>query len=154
MKVYRFLSEDELMMYFSGKTEEVGHCYKNAKNKNVNSFYYKPNTKYVHFYKRLKDIRHIKEDIYRHHKDEIENDKNPKRFYIACFDIPFKLLSKNSGRGRYIKIHEDKGYVTEKSAVEYALESKLLKEEYLIYFKQEKLDKYLHWQKDEMDKEI
>lgn len=154
MKVYRFLSEDELKMYFSGKTAEVGHCYKNAKNKMVNSFSYKPNTKYVHFYKRLKDIRHIKEDLFRNHKEEIENDKNPQKYYIACFDIPFKLLSRNSGKGNYIKIHEGKGYITEESAIEYAIESKFLKEEYLIYFKQEKFDKNLHWQKDEMDKEI
>lgn len=145
MKVYRFMNEMELRMYFSGQTQEVGRVMK--LDRCGNNHNYKKNTKYVHFFKRLKDVYYIKQ-----HCDFNNRYNKDMRYYIACFDIPKNIL--NAGQGHYYREHfsgyEHPGTV---KVAEYAVESSLMKEEYLIYFKQEKADYNLHWTKDKMDKE-
>lgn len=150
MKVYRFMSEAELKMYFSGQTNKVGHCYERKSINSPNSFNYKENTRYVHFFRKLKDVKLIKQEY-------LDQGKLPQneRYFIACFDIPLKLLINSIGVGVY-QDGMSKGYeeCPKNKAVEFAVESSKMKAEYLLYFKQEKLDRELHWKKDEMKKEM
>lgn len=150
MKVYRYLSERELKMYFTGKTDKVGHCYERENMNSPNTFDYKENTRYVHFFRKLKDVKLIKQE----HLNQGRIPQN-QRYFIACFDIPLKLLMTSIGVGFY-QDRTASGYEEQpkSKAIEFAIESSKLKEEYLLYFKQEKLDRELHWKKDEMKKEM
>ena len=150
MKVYRFLSENELKKYFTGQTHKVGHCYERKNINSPNTFDYKENTRYVHFFRKLKDIKLIKQE----HLNQGRIPQN-QRYFIACFDIPLKLLIASIGSGVY-QDSSASGYeeCPKHRAIEFAIESSKLKAEYLLYFKQEKLDRELHWKKDEMGKEM
>jgi hypothetical protein len=146
MKVYRFMNEDELKMYFNGKCAEVGSVFSHYTEKRFNNFRYKKGMKYVHFFKRLKDVYRIKHEIF---EQEL---KSKKRYFIGCFDIPRPLLSSCKGKGRYV-IENENGGTSECYVQEYAIPSSKMEEEYLIYFKQEEYDDDLHWKVDEMEKE-
>lgn len=148
MKVYRFMRENELKMYFNGQCRNIGGKFSQYTSKKFNNFKYKKGVKYIHFFAKLKDIYRIKHEMA---EQEINSDE---RFFIGCFDIPQKLLSKSKGIGRYVITNSEDGTISECYVEEYALESWKMKEKYLVYFKQEKLDDKLHWQVDEMDKEM
>lgn len=148
MKVYRFLSEEELNLHQSGQSAEAGRCYPKNSNFRLNSFRYKPNTRYVHFFKNLKDIKFVKQDFC----EVLDENAKKLKFYIACFDIPSKVLAAGAARGRYIEASGN-GMFEETYATEYVVESAMMKREYLKYFKEEQLDKELHWRVDEFNKE-
>ena len=149
MKVYRFMSEAELKMYFNEECTEIGRCY--SSQIGLNSFQYKKGVRYLHFFKNLKDIEYIKKDMC----ENLEKSETKKRFFIGCFNIPKTLLEKGKCKGFYAD-QLSSGYddCKAKFVPEYAIESSKMKEDFLIYFKQEKLDNQLYWQKDEMKKEI
>ena len=146
MKVYRFMSEDELKMYFNGKCAEIGSIFSHYTGKRFNNFKYKKGMKYVHFFKRLKDVYRIKHEMC---EQEL---KSNKRYFIGCFDIPKTLLSYCKGKGRYV-ITKDDNTKSEIYVQEYAVPASCMEEEYLVYFKREEYDDDLHWKVDEMEKE-
>lgn len=91
MKVYRYLSEDELNAIKSGQLDKIGNEFNREFFKKTNTHKYKAGVKYLHFFKSKKDVKYIKE-YYRNYKG---------KFYTCEFDIPVKVLKKGIGFAKY-----------------------------------------------------
>ena len=112
MKVYRYLREKELNNILNGKVDEIGNTYSN---KNSNNFNYAPNKKYLHFFKNVADLNHIRkikigninEGVYKY-----------STFYYCAFEIPKLVLFFAAGKGFYTSSGYDVDHV---SAREYAI---------------------------------
>ena len=126
MKVYRFVEKEELKLFLEKSTGEIGGLFSNQ---NSNTFKYKKGVKYLHFFKKKEDCRYA----YDLNKKNAEN----KKFYIATFDIPVKILIKNFGFGYYNKLNVDKlsGYEVYSEIfkrMEFAIPMNEFKPEWLI----------------------
>ena len=122
MKVYRYLSEDELRAILSGNTQNIGSYYNNKDFKEVNTHKYKDGVRYLHFFK---DTRFIHQISYLH-----QNDK--RKYFICQFDIPLKYLIFNIGIGRY----ETRGYENYcQSVIEFKMDAKNFNPKWLVTYK-------------------
>ena len=91
MKVYRYLSKDELNSILSGKTENLGNIFVHKQGVRKNTHKYQPNTKYLHFFKNHDSMK-MMSYLYR-------NIDTP--FYFCTFEIPFHVLALHGGNGYY-----------------------------------------------------
>ena len=116
MEVYRYLTMDEILDYVNGRFDQIG-CFYTEKSVH-NSHRYKPNQKYVHFFKNLNDL------------EVIQRFKGRKGdMLIAKFDIPFTTLVKHMGVGYY----ESSGYDIDHETIrEFAIPTSKLKKNYLV----------------------
>ena len=98
MRVYRYLSEQELNKFLSGDTSTLGaEFYSKKKSKEFcNNHHYKKDVKYMHFFKEFDDMQQIKQ-LYKEYNGN---------FYYCSFDIPRLVLFFAAGKGFY----EPKGY--------------------------------------------
>ena len=116
MIVYRYLTMDEILDFINGRFENIGSAY--PKSIDNNTHRYKPNQKYLHFFKNLGDLEAIKRSI----------QKNGEML-IAKFDIPFFTLAKHMGIGYY----EPSGYDFDCNYIrEFAIPTTKLKAEYFV----------------------
>lgn len=89
MKVYRYVSEDELKCILNENISEIGHSF--DKNKIAcNNHKYKQGVKYLHFFSSKSSIEYFKKLNY-------TNGVH----YICEFNIPLKVLIKGIGKGYY-----------------------------------------------------
>lgn len=87
MKIYRYVTQEELDM-MKEKSPELGKTYGNDQ---LNDFRYKEGVKYLHFFKKKKSIKYIK---------ELYKGKN-NTFYVCTFNVPFSTLMFHSACGYY-----------------------------------------------------
>ena len=90
MRVYRYLSHEELKNILGNNVENIGSYFSNGKPK-ANTHHYNPNERYIHFYKSAADMQDIRA-IYRNY----DND-----FYFCSFEIPNSILFIRKGKGFY-----------------------------------------------------
>ena len=121
MRVYRYLTEEELNDILQGHTDNIGGNYYGMDN----TFAYKKDKKYVHFFKKLSDIKYIRALK----KWRIEQGHFPATdFYICAFDVPAIILMLSSGEGVYYRSDEHLNGIKVK---EYALKNRLIKQNWL-----------------------
>lgn len=120
MKLYRYLSEEELEKIQAGEIEKIGFFYNDRKKfKRVNNHRYKQNIKYLHFYFDKKEISRIK----------FARFKGGDVCYVCEFNIPFYVILPYIGIG----IYESSGYdVPFERVFEVALPARKMKQKYLI----------------------
>ena len=123
MIVYRLMSKNELDLYLSGNVEDIGRSFR--KGKLSNNHEYKIGERYVHMFKRIKDIDYI-----RFERDHFE--------YLATFDIPIITLMISHGKGFYKCIENNR--IKHKHINEYAINIKRMKPEYFVSY--QKIEKF------------
>lgn len=123
MKVYRYLSENELNYIQSDDVDNIGSTYNDGAFKRVNTHKYREGVKYLHFYKNKEDIRHVQSS------DFLPSGK----YYICEFDIPFYILMFGYGQGYYGKYGR-----CDYSVTEFKIPSSLMKSKYLKNFELDK----------------
>lgn len=106
MKVYRYLSEDELNNIINGNVGCIGAYFK--RDTPVNTHQYMEDEKYLHFFKYKQSMDEIR-SLYRSYK---------KPFYFCEFEVPKLVLFFAAGKGYYL----NHGYKDFENAVkEYAV---------------------------------
>lgn len=132
MKVYRYLSEKELNNILQGNTGQIGGFYANKRfnimgNKTkVNNHRYNPKERYLHFYKNISDIEHIRNEL-----KLFEGN-----FYFAEFEVPALVLFFAAGKGYYNTMH---GYdYFFESIKEYAVKVKNFNPNWLMSYTMDK----------------
>lgn len=124
MKVYRYVSQDELNLMLKEDNQNLGNFFRRKFFNRPNDHKYKKGEKYLHFFENLDDLFLI----------QVEYKNVPQNFYICEFDIPSNLLLK--GHGYYLNPH---GYDDHPIKVkEYILPSKKFS---CLWLKQYNLDK-------------
>lgn len=120
MRVYRYLSHEELKNILRNNVENIGSYFSNGKPK-ANTHHYNPNERYIHFYKSAADMQDIRA-IYRNY----DND-----FYFCSFEIPNSILFIRKGKGFYPAhgFQEDVCTLTE-----YAIPVSIFKSEWISGF--------------------
>ena len=94
MRVYRYLTEEELNNILGDRCDNIGGKYYGMQN----SFRYDKKSRYIHFFKNLSDIQYIRALK----KWRIERgDYLPTDFYICEFNIPAIILMLSEGEGVY-----------------------------------------------------
>lgn len=95
MKVYRYLSQDELVAICSGRVDKLGSTFdkKQCKKRNQNNHRYKPNTRYLHFFKDKSSLEYIR-------RERLSDDKTGTYFFCS-FNIPNTILFFHRGHGNY-----------------------------------------------------
>ncbi len=116
MIVYRLMSKEELNLYLSGNIKHIGRCF--LKGQLSNNHRYKKDEKYVHMFRRIKDIEFIKYDR------DFE--------YLATFDIPIVTLMISHGKGLYKCFDYD--CIPCKNVKEFAINVKRMKPEYFVAY--------------------
>lgn len=92
MKVYRYLSQNELDLILSNNISSIGCEYSQSeKYKYINNHEYKTGIKYLHFFKNKNDCKRVR---------FIRGYENVE-FYVAEFNIPYTILSQHAGYGKY-----------------------------------------------------
>lgn len=122
MKVYRYLSQEELKKILNNDIESLGTYGK--KYEIYNSHHYKSEEKYLHFFKKKSAMEHIR-NIYR----KLDDD-----FYFCTFDIPIVKLALHFGRGCYYGYGYDYDCEYE---LEFALPVSQFKSEWLKSFEKD-----------------
>ena len=112
MKVYRYLSEEELNLIKQGNVQGLGREFDKKDYKRQNNHRYKSGVKYMHFYKNKESIEHIRREYF-------QLLMQGHKFYFCSFDIPGVVLIKHRGKGHY----DGSGYDTMGGvdSVEYAI---------------------------------
>lgn len=106
MKIYRYLSVDELNNIINGNVDCIGAYFKRATP--VNTHHYMEDEKYLHFFKYKQSMDEIR-SLYRLYK---------KPFYFCEFEVPKLVLFFAAGKGYY----QSHGYKDFENAVtEYAV---------------------------------
>ncbi len=121
MVVYRICNKEELDKIINGiPFYEIGRiCTNDSK---LNSHEYKPNIKYLHFYKDYGSIFYL---------------TTTKDYYICTYDIPDEILAEYEGYGRYL----DRVFMRKEEQVEeYAIPSSQIDANYL-----QKIDRILDY---------
>lgn len=116
MKVYRYVSKNELNYILNGQYEKLGTiCYGEDLS---NTHLYKKDQRYIHFFKNKKSIEYI-------HKVFRGQD-----LYVCTFNIPVSVLIKSVGLGKYdVGRGYDNNTVT---LIEFAVEVNKFRKEWLI----------------------
>ena len=138
MIVYRMMSKEELKLYLNGDIKNIGNIFPNFKfdesvtmeqkmlayinweERKSNNHYYAMNQKYVHFFRRLKDMDYV----------QFERDFE----YLATFDIPTVVLMASKGKGFYKKMKH--GKFKYKFVREFAVKAEEIKPEYFLGFEE------------------
>lgn len=126
MRVYRYLSEEELNKILSRDTADLGT--KGVRRRPLaNTFKYNKKERYLHFFKNSEDMRKIKNIRMRHDK---KNNKKTK-YYFCTFEIHPTVLFFAAGTGFYAegRIPGEIGVVRE-----YAIKTKHFNPDWLIEY--------------------
>lgn len=111
MKVYRYLSESELNLIRSGG-ENLGNTFDRKNYKRQNNHRYRKGVKYIHFYKQLESMEHIR-------REYIKDQNQGMRYYFCSFNVPATILALHRGKGHYDgRGYDEVGAIT---SVEYAI---------------------------------
>jgi len=126
MKLYRYLSEDELKKLLANDLDNIGSFYDDKEQyERVNTHNYKKGVKYLHFYFDKKEISRI----------EYLNFKRNSVYYYCEFNIPFYVIFRYIGIGRY----DGRGYQNPLDSVyEVAMPANKMKRKYLINYEKNK----------------
>lgn len=124
MKVYRYLSEEELKHILKNENNQIGASY--SSKLACNNHKYRFGVKYLHFFKHKDSIKYLKSQM-----------KFIRPYYICEFNIPLKVLSKGVGKGYYDVGGMD--YITI-SQREFIVPANEMKKEWLVSYKQDSLD--------------
>ncbi|MBE7076504.1 MAG: hypothetical protein E7374_01265 [Clostridiales bacterium] len=118
MKVYRYLTREELEFIISGRLEEIGREYSIANFHEINTHKYKDGIRYLHFFWNKDSIK-LAQDLHKY---------DPFTYYICTFNIPSHLLIRFRGKGFYAS----SGYEFDREiAVEFAIPVEKFKTEFL-----------------------
>lgn len=128
MKVYRFMSEEELKLILNGENQKLGKYWSNSAG---NNHRYKKGKKYIHFFAKEQSIEYIIQT-----RKILE--KFPTNSYVCEFDIPIIHLLGHYGKGRYLEL---KGYEYV-SKGEYAIMADKFNCKWLTKYKQLETKKY------------
>ena len=148
MVVYRYLGEEELKKIVGGDIKNTGNIFYNANLSNT--FRYKENEKYLHFFKKIKDFPKIQ---------AIRNNRDGN--YLCKFNIPLRILFTRAGKGYYDSTI--KGYYYDVDSIrEFAVESKKMETDFLVDFIYDKFcnltieqaEKYFGKQENQVVKEF
>lgn len=126
MRVYRYLSEDELNNMKDGNVSDLGRdggFIKIAQRKykmKLNTHRYAIGEKYLHFFKSLSDIEYIRQ----------ERRNYTGNFYFAEFEIPPLVLFFAAGKGFYTSLHGYDNFTD--SVSEFAIKSKHFNPDWLV----------------------
>ncbi len=139
MKVYRYLSQNELNSILENNISAIGCKYSpNEEYKRINNHKYKTDVKYLHFFKHKKDCDRVK---------FISKGKDIE-FYIVEFNIPITTLIQHIGCG-YYNAH---GYnVNLEKAIEFAIPTSKFKSEYLLSYVRDEVHHHSLEQKKNFD---
>lgn len=120
MRVYRYLSHEELKNILRNNVDNIGSYFSNGKPK-ANTHHYNSSERYIHFYKNAESMQDIR-SIYRSY----DND-----FYFCSFEIPNSILFIYKGKGYYPAhgFQEDVCTLTE-----YAIPVSIFKSEWISGF--------------------
>lgn len=99
MLVYRYLCEEEFNNIINLKLDELGNVYHGKKM--YNSFRYKKDERYLHFYKEKESMKEIR----------LLRLRDGKEYYYCTFDIPVSVLAHGIGTGYYCARSGTKEYV-------------------------------------------
>ena len=88
MIVFRYLEERELIGILNKETSNIGSHFPKT---NSNTFKYKDNEKYLHFYKKAEDMIHIRKI---HCKNDVKSRK-PGSFYYCAYSVYISMFSPN-----------------------------------------------------------
>ena len=88
MIIYRYLTSEEVINFIKGHTRQLG-ARPTAKNLEI-SKKYKPDQRYVHFFKNIDDLPRIQ-----------KLDRDPKGKYVGMFDLPRRFVISGDGVGEY-----------------------------------------------------
>ena len=124
MKVYRYLSDEELKHILKNENNQIGASY--SSKLACNNHKYRSGVKYLHFFKHKDSIKYLKSQM-----------KFIRPYYICEFKIPLKVLSKGVGKGYYDVGGMD--YITI-SQREFIVPANEMKKEWLVSYKQDSLD--------------
>ena len=124
MKVYRYLSEDELNKIKEGDVLSIGgYYYKNP----TNSHRYDENERYLHFFANKKNYLYVRDLHYFNNKK--------CQFYLCEFNIPLRVLIRYAGVGYYVDM-PDSGYdVSHVSKLEFAVPTSKFDGHWLVDYK-------------------
>lgn len=125
MKVYRYLSEEELAHILKNETDKIGAEYNNSK-LTCNNHRYRQGVKYLHFFKHKDSIKYLKMQM-----------KFIRPYYICEFNIPLRVLAKGVGKGYYDIGGMEYIIISQR---EFIVPAKDLKKEWLIGYKQDSLN--------------
>lgn len=118
MKVYRYLSQNELDSIISNNTSSIGGEYtQNEEYRRINNHRYKSGIKYLHFFKHKNDCQRV----------GFISDGKDVDFYIAEFNIPTIILIRYIGYGKY----DNRGYGDIEKVLEFAIPASKFKSKYL-----------------------
>ena len=98
MLVYRYLCEEEFQNIVNLRLDEIGTVYYGKKVSN--SFRYKKDEKYLHFYKDKKNMNEMR----------LLRLRDGKEYYYCTFDIPVSVLAHGIGTGYYCSRRGDRDY--------------------------------------------
>ena len=90
MRVYRFLSEEELILILNGNSSKLGRYFDSGLS---NTHKYDVNEKYLHFFFRKNDCEYIKTI----HQNHFSSDSG----FLAEFNIPLARIIGHIGKGFY-----------------------------------------------------
>ena len=122
MKVYRYLTREELFYIQEGMVDKLGREWYEKRNK-YNNHKYKKWVKYMHFFKSADSIKYYKQYLIMA-KHDITN-------YCICeFDIPLIYLIGHKGKGEYYDLH---GFDCSMH-VEYAIDASKFQKEWLVAY--------------------
>lgn len=126
MKLYRYLTEQELKHIIANETDMIGSVYSDKENyKRVNSHNYKKDVKYLHFYFAKKEISRINRLGF----------KGSSVCYVCEFEIPFYVIFPYIGIGKYDGYSYDNPL---DKVYEVALPAKKMKQKYLVNYEIDK----------------
>lgn len=114
--MYRYLTNEELAYFQKGKARQLGAL---PSSENVEaSKKYKPDVKYLHFFKNIKDLPRVQ-----------EIEKGSGSGYIGEFDLPLRIAISGNGVGQYFSKSKTGNSQPIK---EVAIESKFLRSNNLV----------------------
>ena len=133
MKVYRYLTEEELNKILLKDSSGLGSCYVSTRfiKRLANNFRYQKGEKYLHFFKNKADMKRIRR-IRREHDKYFNRDLV---YYYCTFDIHPTVLFFAAGKGWYNN-YDENGRRTMKTTTvrEYAIKTKHFNPDWLIEY--------------------
>ena len=133
--MYRYLTNEELVCFQNGKAKQLG-VFPSVENLE-SSKKYKPDVKYLHFFKNIKDLPRVQ-----------EFEKDSGGGYIGVFDLPLRIAISGKGVGKYF---EQSRIGNVQPIKEVAIETKFLRTSNLMCYV---FDKNCNLPADEVIKQI
>jgi len=125
MKVYRYLSENELNTMLENQVDKLGRSFCRSRS---NTHKYKKGERYIHFFKNFKSLSNMR---------RLRSSYN-EVYYYCEFDIPMLILMAGRGLGYYNSSYR---WGVKEKCIEYIVPSKYFKKSWLVsYIKENKTE--------------